>query len=155
MTTVAYRCDTREMAADTCLTEGDETSTMYTGEVDKIFRLNDGSLLGMSGDSEAQHICNILNDPEIPEHEIAIALNEVASECSCLLVRPDGRMIYVSTNGEGWGEYTPFRDTMACVGTGKQFAYGAMEAGASAQRAVEISCKRQAFTKPPIQVVQL
>lgn len=133
----------------------DEDHTIVIGYAPKIIRLLDGSLFGLSGDAECQHIINVLNDSTIPQDQIALALGQVKSESNSLLVRPDGQMVWISTNGEGWGEYSPFTDKFAAVGTGRQFAYGAMEADASAEKAVEIACRRTCYSGPPITVVRL
>lgn len=176
MTTIAYR--DRVMAADTMLTEKlelhqirvgnlgrkgeggglhavvDEDHTMAVGYAPKIIRLFDGSLLGMSGDAEGQFIINVLNS-NLPESALAEALTKCPSECTCLLVRPSGQMVWVWTSGSGWAEYLPFVDKFAAIGTGRQFAYGAMEADKSAEEAVAIACRRTCYSGPPIQVVRL
>jgi hypothetical protein len=155
MTTICYRVDTKEMAADTLLVQSEGENTFYVGYADKIIRLKDGSLLGMSGDAEGQWIVNVLNNTAIPADKIVEELAELPCECSCLLVRPDGSMWWVSTSGDGFAEYYSFRDDFAAVGTGKQIAIGALAAGMSAKRSVEIACERHCYSKPPIQVVKL
>lgn len=153
MTTIAFRDGI--MAADSCLTEElEDDNAIYVGDVNKIYRLDDGSLLGMSGDAEGQCVLNILNDLAIPESLIADHLASLQHTRSCILVRPSGQLYWVGT-GEDSAAYTPFTDRFAAVGTGKQFAYGAMEHGATAYEAVDAACRRHAFTRPPIVLERL
>lgn len=155
MTTIAYR--NGWMAADSMLTQGDENNTIYVGDVDKIIRLDDGSLLGLSGDAEGQHVVNVLNDKRIGRKHIAASLAEIDSEVNALLVRPDGTMWWVATNGEGYAEYYQFRDRFAAIGTGKELAYGAMEVrdDVTALEAVQAAARRHAFTAGPFTAVEL
>lgn len=151
MTTIAYR--DKMMAADSCLSSGEE-SMRYVGDVVKIFRLKDGSLFGASGDGECQAIINVL-ESGIPDHEIAATLAaEVQLECECILVRPDGRTFWIVT-GDGYGEFTNFNDKFCACGTGQDFAYGAMEHGATALEAVQCAAKRHNFTRGPFMSVSL
>lgn len=154
MTTVAFRDGI--MAADSCLSEvdGEDNNTIFVGDVQKIYRLNDGSLIGMSGDAEGQCVLNLLNDKAIAETKMADALASLIHVRSCLLVRPSGQMIWVST-GEDSAAYTPFQDRFAAVGTGKQLAYGAMERDATALQAVVAASRRHAYTRAPFVEVVL
>lgn len=153
MTTIAYRFGL--MAADSCLTEGDEHNTRYVGHVDKIFRLKDGSLFGGSGDAECQAIINILQS-RAPDEKKAGLLAQVDCECECLLVRPDGRMFWIATDTD-YGEFTEFRDEFAAVGSGKDWAYGAMEVrpDVTALEAVQAASRRHAFSRAPFMTMEL
>lgn len=42
--------------------------------------------------------------------------------------------------------YTPCRENVFCIGAGQEVAWGALEAGASAKRAVEIVAKRSDYS---------
>jgi 20S proteasome alpha/beta subunit len=144
------------MATDSCLTEevGDK-HCFYAGDVQKIYRLKDKSLLGMSGDADAQAVMNLLEDDSIPDHKMTDALASLTGyECSCLLVRQSGQMFWVSTE-EDSAAFTPFSDEFAAVGSGKQFAYGAMEFGATALEAVVAASRRDSFTRGPFIEVHL
>lgn len=153
MTTIAFRDNI--MVCDSCLCETGNDNTIYIGDVEKIYRLADGSLLGMSGDAEGQALINILNDSSIAPEKMCDALASlVGYDSHCLQVRPDGQMIWVST-GEEAAAYTPFRDRFAAIGTGKLLAYGALEMDATALEAVEAAARRHAYTRPPFISVEL
>lgn len=150
MTTVAYRDNI--MAGDSCLSTGDE-NTIYVGDVDKVFRLKDGSLFAASGDSECQQIMRVL-ESGAKDHKIPGLLAKIKSESECMLVRPDGRMYWIVVD-DGYGEFTEFKDQFCAIGSGKDFAYGAMEAGASALEAVRCASRRHAFTRGPFMFMDL
>lgn len=150
MTTVAFRDGI--MAGDSCLSTGDD-SVIYVGNVDKVFRLKDGSLFSASGDAECQPIINVL-ESGIQDSAIPGALAELKSESECMMVRPDGRLYWICVS-EGYGEFTEFKDEFCAIGTGKDFAYGAMEWGASALDAVICASRRHAFTRGPFMSMSL
>lgn len=147
------------MVADSCLTEGKAPeNTLYVGSVDKIFRLRDGSLIGLSGDAEGTEIVQIFDDNLDDPLAVLAGLTTVTCECRGLVVRPDGRMFWLATNDpgdeetSGYAEYMQFRDDFAAVGTGAWIAYGAMEGrkDVSAREAIEAACRRHPYTRPPI-----
>lgn len=152
MTTIAFRDGL--MASDSCLVCEDKAgNARYTGLVDKIYALKDGSLLGMSGDAEGQPVIDILESGATNEEMVGL-LAEVDCVCECLLVRTDGKMFHLSV-GEEWAEFIEFRDKFAAVGTGRDFAYGAMECDATALQAVQAASRRHPFTRPPFVVMTL
>lgn len=155
MTTIAYR--DRIMASDSCLTEGDEKENVrYIGEVDKLYRMPDGGILGLSGDAEASDVIAILARNE-PCQRIVNRLAKVGCECEGLLVRPNGRMFWIATDNGDFAEFYEFRDRFAAVGSGKDWAYGAMEGhpDVSALQAVEAAARRHAFTRGPFFTMHL
>lgn len=54
-----------------------------------------------------------------------------------------------------WCVMEPVYEPFYSIGSGAKLAMGAMEAGASAARAVEIACKRDPYTAPPIVTMRL
>lgn len=54
-----------------------------------------------------------------------------------------------------WCVLEPVYEPFYAIGSGSKLAMGAMEAGVSAQRAVEIACKRDPYTAPPVVTMRL
>lgn len=54
-----------------------------------------------------------------------------------------------------WCVMEPVYEPFYAIGSGAKLAMGAMEAGVSAARAVEIACKRDPYTAPPIVTMRL
>lgn len=54
-----------------------------------------------------------------------------------------------------WCILEPVYEPFYAIGSGSKLAMGAMEAGASAQRAVEIACKRDPYTALPVVTMRL
>jgi ATP-dependent HslUV protease subunit HslV len=128
MTTIA--CDGKSMAADGA---SSAYEVIHCTKRKKLSRLSDGSIIGTSGghvDREAfrEWLENGGKAPKVVDF-------------SALRLMPDGRILYYGDTLEGCEVDTP-----AAVGSGSQFAIGAMEAGLSAKRAVEIASKRDPWT---------
>ncbi len=152
MTTIAYRAGL--MASDSMLSESDADNGFVVGCVNKLYTLPDGSLLGLSGDAEADDVIEAL--AQVTDRDpVAADLAHVDAECEGILVKPDGRTFWLSTAEEGYAAMSLFIDKFAAVGTGKWIAYGAMEFGASAEQAVECACRRHCFSRGPVQSKRL
>ncbi len=152
MTTIAYRAGT--LASDSMLSCSDEDNGYIVGCVEKIFTLSDGSLLGLSGDADAFDVIAAL-EGAVDRDPIANDLVNVGAECEGILVRPDGRTFWLDTAEEGYVSLSEFTDEFAAIGSGKLFAYGAMEFGATAAQAVECACRRHCFSRGPVQIKHL
>ncbi len=142
------------MASDSMLSESDESNGFVVGNVEKIYTLTDGSLLGLSGDAEASDVIAAL-EAVVDRDPVAADLVAVDAESEGLLVKPDGRTFWLNTSEEGYVALSLFSDDFAAIGSGKWIAYGAMEFGASAAEAVECACRRHCFSRGPVQIRQL
>lgn len=126
MTTIAT--DGRTMAADrACNGNG-----YLHGEVCKLRRAKDGSIIGLTGtpyafDAFAEWFDSDRSEP----------FDGKDDELDILVLCPDGRVLAFNHTGRCYEAGTP-----ACAGSGSQFAYGAMDAGADPRRAVEIATIR-------------
>lgn len=71
----------------------------------------------------------------------------------------DFSILVVTQNGlfevDKWCVLEPVYEPFYAIGSGAKLAMGAMEAGASAQKAVEISCRRDPYTAPPVVTMRL
>ncbi len=137
MTTVAAK--NGEMVADTQCT-GD-----YTLRVQKIFRLQDGGVVGMAGN---------------PARGYAAAQWMAAGEqgdppkmkgASLLILRPDGSLWVADDELPAF----PLLDKEAAIGSGAAMAMTAMRAGASAGEAVRQVAKLDPYTSDPIQILKI
>lgn len=137
MTTIAARggviaCDGRET----------DDNIVVDDKCEKIWRLPDGSLLGCAGDTEdGQRLYAALKCKTSPPK-----LDNVAA----LLIRPSGRMeLY---EGNIWQR---IKKPYYAVGSGAPFAFGAMDAGATAKQAAAIGANRDPNSGGQIQVLRL
>lgn len=128
------------MAADSQCSYGD--TRQYAR---KIFRLKNGSIAGIAGDlSQGYELVRWLND-EVPNPPTKM------DDCTVVLLRPDGTM------WEFCGTLTamPITEPYHVAGTGMAAALGALDAGATPQRAVEIAIKRDAYSGGDVVVERL
>lgn len=142
MTTIAYKDGV--LAADTLITCGDHRD----GYTEKVKRIG-GVLLAAAGSAIqadrffewAQRGFHPADRPsDIPEDE----------KCNWLRVESDGSLS-VWANGSSWK--TKPMDGMYALGSGSEYALGAMAAGASPEEAVRIAMKFDTKTGGDITVV--
>lgn len=133
MTIIVYRNGV--MASDTSIF-GDRT---MCGNVRKINMREDGALIGGAGimSFAAEFMRWFMNGENGERPKLGLSDKESAS---ILIVRPSGMIeehdIY------GWYTHdTPYY----AIGSGMDFAYGAMDYGASAVEAVKVAIKRNAY----------
>lgn len=155
MTTIAYRDGI--MASDSrCADEQD----MHLTNCQKMYTLKNGSTLGTAGDDDARPLMKLLGRKQLPSRK-KLAQTEV--DFKGILVLPDLSVYIVEVGrkeeepglGEWYGMLSEITDTICAVGTGSQFAYGAMEAGKTAAEAVEIACKRDINSALPVQELEI
>ena len=158
MTTIAYKGGV--LAADSRCSDAYD---MHLTNSQKLYRLDSGAILGAAGDDDARELMTLLGKAKTPKQLPSRAdLGATRTEFSGILVLPNSDVFlitvcYVERTGEGeWtGAITKITDKMCSVGSGQQFAYGAMEAGASAPDAVRVACKRDTHSALPIQTLEL
>lgn len=152
MTTIVVDLRNMEIAADTQNT--DSSGTAY--RCHKIERLSDGRYFLGSG-----HLLSIgkarrwaekgfaeKHRPDLAEH-----FGKRADEYrfSVAVVNLDGTVTLVDDELEP----LPMADEYFAIGSGGSFALGAMDAGASAEEAVKIACKRDLYTSEPVEVEKI
>lgn len=145
MTTIAYKDGI--LAADTRAYGGGRTPI---GSKTKIHRLDDGSIFGCSSSCVGadalvrewiENGCpNQRNETVKPEN------------FELILVRPSGEVFYAHDNFSITG---PIRTGKIAVGSGKEFALGAMEMGAGALQAVECAARLDPWTGGSIETLKL
>lgn len=139
MTTIAYRAGV--IAAD----------RMMGGwqSVDKLLRLKDGCCLAG---------CGRMDDlAEVGAWLMAGAKKDAKPD----IERDESEFLLVHPNGDCYWLSTPFlrqvkvNDEYIAVGSGARYALGAMAAGASAKRAVEIACRFDPHTGKGVNVMRV
>lgn len=141
MTTVVYDTRTREMVSDTQM-------GWHKAEADKIYRLSDGSLVGVAG---------ILSDILLAldyldsEEDADVAKPDISPENHLMQVDPDGN-IFVYTHVL---RAVPVSAEYFAIGSGSEYAMGAMAQGATAEEAVAIAHKFDPNTGPQTVRVEL
>lgn len=142
MTTIAIRDGI--MAADTSVWEG-----CYRGSKQKIVRTSLGHLFATCGDSGiTERLAKWIEDGESEDRLPRIVEK---TDFAALVLYRDGSV----------GHYTErFMRSMIdgpffALGSGNEFALGAMAMGASAEKAVEIACQFDPWSRGPVQVERL
>lgn len=99
------------------------------GPYQKLWRLDDGSVIGFCGHCTAwRPVVEWLNGGEKPQFKKA--------DFSAIILKPNGDLVYLDEEMHKEPIFAPY-----AVGTGSQFALGALLHGATPEEAVEIACK--------------
>lgn len=137
MTTIAT--DGRSMAGDGLVTSN---GTVFGSACQKVHRLPDGRLVGMTGPVYNQQIFLdwLASGGDAPK---------LLEGFESIVLGPDGALSY-DEHCHCYPEELP-----TAAGSGRQIAIGAMEAGATPAQAVEIACRRNTETGGQITVLYL
>lgn len=155
MTVIAYSAKHKILAADSRCTD---SYGMHFTNCKKIFRLKNGALLGTAGDSDDRDVRALLDKATPKRMPTRFQLAELKSAFHGILVFPKGQVYVISigfteheSEGEWAGAVDLVTDDFVAVGCGAQFAYGAMEVGASPLDAVRATCRRDTKCALPVQ----
>lgn len=143
MSVIAW--DGKTLAADKQSTYGEQRSV-----VTKIFRVPQG-LLGVTGKTEhMKPLLNWFNNFEVPELFPEFQKDPEENSAVLLITKERKIMCYGA-------QVDPFmiEQPMYATGCGKDFAMGAMLAGADARRAVEITCQLNVYCGMGIDILTL
>ncbi|MGI9449467.1 MAG: hypothetical protein ACR2QH_02265 [Geminicoccaceae bacterium] len=143
MTTIAYRNNI--MAADSACFD----SSLYQGEVEKLWILPSVGLIGCCGEIGAMiRVVDWLRDggerkrcPDLPDD----------CEFEGIVVSREGEVLHYDRH------LVPIRvaNEFHAIGSGRKLALGAMMAGASAKRAVQIACQYDNGSREPVRTLKL
>lgn len=144
MTTVVYKSGV--MAADTRITLGGH---VVSDAKQKIFKLPDGSVVGVAGG--AAQFETFLEDISQMTNPIQYQNDELDS-LEAILVKNGSVFAFEGASGRfiELGEVE-----VAAIGSGGDFAIGAMAAGASPAEAVEIAARYDAMTGGSVCVIEV
>lgn len=154
MTTIAFKDGV--MAADSQCTADDDD--YYLTDCDKLHVFESGAVLGQAGDDDIRALIELLEAEDIHNGEQMPLRSEFAEleiDFVGLLYLPDGTLwkllIEYDEDYSAWiGSVTKIKSGIAAVGSGCQFALGAMLAGASAVDAVKVACHFDHYSKEPV-----
>jgi hypothetical protein len=161
MTVVAYRAGV--MACDSRWSTDGYQTVRHT----KIHRLSSGALLGQAGDNDSREVVMLFDKIKTPDRlPLPRQLLELRVDFSGLLALPRGGLFEISiARPNEHGNLPDDCDVgvwpggtiggYGAVGSGRWVALGAMDAGASARRAVEVACERDVYCGLPVCVVRL
>lgn len=144
MTTIAYRDGI--MAADSRAYSGNR---FPVGEKTKIRLLDDGTLIGVSstvpGEGEAviQWFAAGADPKDGPS---------ASPKHTLLAVRPGGEVFFAD---DSYFISGPLKAEFFAIGSGGEYAQGAMAMGASAEQAVRIACRLDPWSAEPVMVLEL
>lgn len=143
MTTIAYKDGV--LAADTRVTIGD---VIDPSEHKKVFRLKNGALVGLGGDTGAamSFLKQLKADPDDFDN---IAVDR-GKELNAIYVKPNGKVFERDNNG-----WAPITSGYAATGSGYVPALVAMRMGASAKEAVKIAMEFDKNTGGKVRSVKL
>lgn len=151
MTTIAYAGGI--MAADSRCT--DEFGAVAT-RIQKIYRLQNKAILGVAGDADVRDICDLLGKSTLKRLPTRKELRDLEIDFAGILVFQTGSIFFVEAgridDGAGYwfGSIVECKERFASVGSGCQFAIGAMAAGKGARAAIEIAAKFDTASGLPI-----
>ncbi len=152
MTVIAYKNGT--MAADTRAWAG---RTKAIGSKIKCRRLPNGWLAGVSCDQPgaSEVILDALEEAGGDLLKAYMAgepkgLNSDARGYSVLVVSRDGHGFLAD---DSWTFSGPIEAPYFAIGSGADFAWAALELGASPEVAVSVACKGDPYSAPPITII--
>lgn len=158
MTVIAYSSKHRVMAADSRCTNG--APQRHLTNSPKIYRLANGALLGSAGDADSRDIRRLFEKASPAGMPTRKQISALENDVDLLLVFPKGQVYLVTAEYDedvsAWtGQIVRISDIIVAIGTGANFAYGAMEFGATPVEAVEVACRRDIMCYGPIQSERL
>jgi ATP-dependent protease HslVU (ClpYQ) peptidase subunit len=124
----------------------------------KVLRLDTGVLYGGAGHADDRELLHLLKNVASP-HRLpsARSLIDASRECGAIIVFPDGAVWTITTGDNEDSGVCPIAAPFIAIGSGSKIAHGAMLAGASAARAVEVTCGQfgDIYCKPPVHTLRL
>jgi ATP-dependent protease HslVU (ClpYQ) peptidase subunit len=139
----AVATDGKTMAGDGLVASGHAVSSMSAV---KIIRLEDGSLVGFSGDCASVELAKAwFIDGENSKDKPTLD-----SDFSALVLRKTGKVFWFGEKLYGVEYEAP-----AAIGSGCEIAIGAMEAGLAPAQAVKVAAKRMISVGGKITVLDL
>lgn len=159
MTVIAYSSKHRVMAADSRCTNG--SPVRHLSNTQKIYRLSNGALLGVAGVGDSREFQRLLSKASPRRMPTRKQITDLGyDDIDGLIVFPRGQIFIVTSEYEedieGLVSSTDrISDVIVAIGTGANFAYGAMEFGADPIQAVEVACRRDIMCFGPIQSEKL
>lgn len=149
MTTIAY--DTKSLVSDSQSTLSGEQ--IYEEDCQKIFpEVGPFAILAVAGNYQnAMDVIDVVKDYAKIDHILGLDFKSLGWQCSMLAITYDGKLWHYT--GDKSFELRP--DLPFAVGSGAEYALGAMAAGADAATSVSIASRFDLYTNNNLQVVDL
>lgn len=141
MTTIAYKDGV--LAADRQVTRG----TMRGGEITKIRRLDDGSLVAVVGQP------GVMSDAAAYLDGKTDTRPTLDGDTIVIHVLPTGSLNFYE--GTGWLKLEGVVSPFYAFGSGRDFAYAAMSMGATPEAAVKVASQFCIYTNGNVDVLRL
>jgi ATP-dependent protease HslVU (ClpYQ) peptidase subunit len=131
------------MGSDGQISSGD---TIIETSCVKVFKLEDGSIVGFAG--------NTYNWGEVLKYLKSKNKNKkwpmIDGHFDALRLYTNGRIVMYDKDGRTFERTAP-----VCLGSGWKFALAALDAELPLNKAIEIACKRDAFSSGQITILSL
>jgi len=137
MTTIAYKHEDGQIAIDSRVTAG---NVLISNKVNKIIKNNTGVWLLAGSTCDCEGLALLKHNDHV----------EPLPDCSALLIK-DRKAYLVSVNNDGYCCYTELNYDYT-IGSGGEYATGAMDHGKSAKEAVKYAMTRDVYTGGRIRV---
>lgn len=119
----------------------------------KLFRLKDGSILSGAGHlDDIIEVAAWINGGCKPDQKPDFSGQPKDESTDFLVACPDGKAYWLT---DPWLRRVEIRDDFYAIGSGAKIALGAMAAGASAKRAIEIACRFDEATGKGVNVIRV
>jgi ATP-dependent HslUV protease subunit HslV len=131
------------MASDGYISAGD---VLVESNYRKVHKLNDGRIVGFAGNGyNWEPVIDYFNSAEKKKK-----WPHITGSSSILLLELDGRCVLYDSDGRAFERSIP-----VAIGSGWQFALGAMDVGASVEDAIKVASKRDLATGGTIFIEEL
>lgn len=154
MTVIVYSARHRVLASDSRCS--DEHEAHFTS-MKKVYRLKNKALFGAAGHSDTRDLRALLSKTSPRKLPSRTELAALKQEIDALIVFPNGQCYCIAVefdddHSKEWhGSVDLVTDPFVAIGTGMQFALGALEVGATPAQAVRAACKRDLACALPLQ----
>lgn len=139
MTTIA--CDSTSMVGDGYITSGD---TILQTNCVKVRKVKDGRIVGVAGNTYSWDSIFAYFNGEISNWP------SLSSSTAVIVLDTDGKVFIYDETGRPWQRPSP-----TAIGSGRNFAIGALDAGIDIISAVKIACGRDTHSGGDLTIVSL
>lgn len=153
MTTIIYKDGI--LGADSMIGQGDLILPCHKT---KVHKLNNGSIVGIAGESDYTDLISLLEEKEIPTRKDVL---DLMLDFEALLVTKDKKFFTISgykkdDSRESYSaQIIEMKVDFYATGSGMKYALGALKMGASIEKALEVACFFDKNTAPPFDFISL
>jgi len=154
MTTIAYSAKHKILCSDSRASDDHDA---HFSTIKKVYRLKNGSLYANSGDSDDRDLRSLLSKASPRKMPSRTQLLTLKQTIEAIVVFPKGQCFTINVDFEDekikdWNAAVDLAsEQFVSIGSGYQFALGAMSVGASPLEAVRAACKWDLKSALPLQ----